>query len=835
MAKRRETEKPIVKDDPSRIIDVNMEDVMHNSMMPYAEHVILERALPRVEDGLKPVQRRILYTMTELGTTPDKPHRKCARIVGDCLGKYHPHGDSSVYGALVHMAQDFSLRCPMVDGHGNFGSIDGDSPAAMRYTEARMTPLALEMLRDLEKDTVPFRLNFDDTLKEPDMLPARFPNLLVNGAGGIAVGLATNIPTHNLGEAIRAAVAQMENPDISLEELMAILPGPDFPTGGILLNNEEIRKAYETGRGKLILRARVHVEDGASGRKLLVITEVPYQVNKSAMLEKILKLSEEKKAALGGIYDIRDESDRTGMRAVVELKRDVDPQRVLAYLYKYSDLQITFGVNMVAIAGGKPVQMGLKEVLRHYIDYQKTVVTRRTEYELKQAKARAHILEGLMIALDNLDEVIALIRASKSPKEAKIGLMERFSLSEIQAQAILDMRLQRLTNLEIEALRKEYADVLKLISRLESILKSEKKLIQVIRKEMEEIGEKFADPRRTTLETPDTDPVELPNSAPVPEDAAVIYTRGGYLKRIAPAALKRAPLPSPAENLPESIRWQLNTSTAQTLYIFTDLGNCYPLPVGRLTECKPKDRGQLLSGVLAGLEENEQPLMMFACEAGSLRDQPDLFFVTKQGMVKRSAAADYDVRSRKYPALNLKKDDRLMSVLFAETGDDLLLISRDGMSIRFPLDNVPVQGRVAAGVKGMAVDAGDEIVFVSQLGEKDEIVLFSERGWGKRLLSMDFDPQNRGGKGVRCFAFNKNGTNGRQIAGVLCSLQDQPCTLLIPQQRSPLNTLDKSDVLLQNKSGRGMPYIMAILDDVVTGILTAPSEPAASPGSDAVK
>ena len=334
MPKRKEPEKPIAKDDPSRILDISMEDVMHNSMMPYAEHVILERALPRVEDGLKPVQRRILYTMMELGTTPDKPHRKCARIVGDCLGKYHPHGDTSVYGALVHMAQDFAMRCPMVDGHGNFGSIDGDGAAAMRYTEARMTPLAMEMLRDIEKDTVPFRLNFDDTLKEPDMLPARFPNLLVNGANGIAVGLATNIPTHNLGESVRAVIAQMENPDISLDDLMQILPGPDFPTGGVLLNNEEIRRGYETGRGRLTLRARVNIEDGQSGRKLLVITEIPYQVNKAAMLEKIHKLSEEKKAALGGIYDIRDESDRTGMRAVIELKRDVDPQKVLAYLYK---------------------------------------------------------------------------------------------------------------------------------------------------------------------------------------------------------------------------------------------------------------------------------------------------------------------------------------------------------------------------------------------------------------------------------------------------------------------------------------------------------------------
>ena len=824
MAKKREPEKPIAKDDPSRILDVNMEDVMHNSMMPYAEHVILERALPRVEDGLKPVQRRILYTMMELGTTPDKPHRKCARIVGDCLGKYHPHGDTSVYGALVHMAQDFSMRCPMVDGHGNFGSIDGDTAAAMRYTEARMTPLAMEMLRDIEKDTVPFRLNFDDTLKEPDMLPARFPNLLVNGANGIAVGLATNIPTHNLREAVSAVTAQMENPDISLDELMRILPGPDFPTGGVLLNNEEIRKAYETGRGKLTLRARVHVEDGTGGRKLLVITEIPYQVNKSAMLEKILRLSEEKKTALGGIYDIRDESDRTGMRAVVELKRDTDPMRVLAYLYKYSDLQVTFGVNMVAIAGGKPVLMGLKQLIGAYITYQKQVVTRRTEFELKQAKARAHVLEGLMIALDNLDEVIALIRASKSPKEARIGLMERFALTEVQAQAILDMRLQRLTNLEVEALRKEYADVLKLISRLEGILKSGRKLTDVIRKEMEAIAEAYGNDRRTTLEMPEDAPVELPDNTPVAEDATVVYTQSGYLKRLNPAQLKRSPLPGPDENWDESARWLMETSTADTLYIFTDLGNCYPVNVGKLPECKPKDRGQLLSGVLAGLEDGESPLLMLTSPAGKLAEQPDFLFLTKNGMIKRTAAADYDVRSRKYPALTLKKGDALLGICPMEEGD-LLLVTRGGMSIRFPLSTVPVQGRIAAGVRAMSVETGDAVSFFTFLTETDEMLFFSERGWAKRVPQMDFEAQNRGGKGVRCFYFNKNGSNGRVIAGTLRIPRDLPCTLLVNQFRSPVTRLMKEEILLQNRQGKGMPYIMAILDDVVTALYAVPLPP----------
>ena len=830
MAKRREPEKPIAKDDPSRILDINMEDVMHNSMMPYAEHVILERALPRVEDGLKPVQRRILYTMMELGTTPDKPHRKCARIVGDCLGKYHPHGDSSVYGALVHMAQDFSMRAPMVDGHGNFGSIDGDGAAAMRYTEARMTPLAMEMLRDIEKDTVPFRLNFDDTLKEPDMLPARFPNLLVNGANGIAVGLATNIPTHNLGESIRAVLAQMDNPEISLEELMQILPGPDFPTGGVLLNNDEIRRGYETGRGKLTLRARVHVEDGTNGKKLLVITEVPYQVNKAAMLEKIHKLSEEKKAALGGICDIRDESDRTGMRAVIELKRDTDPAKVLAYLYKYSDLQITFGVNMVAISGGKPVLLTLKQLIAGYIDYQKQVVTRRTEYELKQAKARAHILQGLMIALDNLDEVIALIRASKSPKEARIGLMERFELTDVQAQAILDMRLQRLTNLEVEALRKEYADILKLITRLEGILKSEKKLREVIRKEMEALAEQYADERRTALEAPEDVPVELPDSTPVPEDAVVVFTESGYLKRILPAQLKRTPLPTPEENPGDSARFLMNTTTAETLYIFTSLGNCYPVNVGKLAECKPRDRGQLLAGVLAGLEDGEQALYMMTADSGKLKSMPDFLFVTRRGMIKRTAAADYDVRSRKYPALSLKKEDSLLDVRPADIDRDVLLITRGGMSIRFPLSGVPVQGRIAAGVRAMSVETGDEVCCFRQIAEGDEIILFSERGWAKRIPQLDFEPQNRSGKGVRCFAFNKNGSNGRMIAGVCVLPESTPCTLLVSQLRSPVTKLSKTEILLQNRSGRGMPYIMAILDDVVTSITPVViPEQAASP------
>ena len=825
MAGKKKQDAPIPQDDPSRILETNMEDVMHNSMIPYAEHVILERALPRVEDGLKPVQRRILYTMMELGTTPDKPHRKCARIVGDCLGKYHPHGDSSVYGALVHMAQPFSMRAIMVDGHGNFGSIDGDSAAAMRYTEARMAPLAMQMLRDIEKDTVPFRLNFDDTLKEPDMLPARFPNLLVNGANGIAVGLATNIPPHNLAESVQAVIAQMENPAITLDELMKILPGPDFPTGGILLNNEEIRKGYETGRSKLTLRARLHVEDALAGRKMIVITEVPYQVNKSVLLEKILKLSEEKKAALGGIYDIRDESDRSGMRAVIELKKDVDPSRVLAYLYKYSDLQITFGVNMVAIADGKPVLMNLKQMIGYYIEYQKKVVTRRTRFELDQAKARAHILEGLIIALDHLDEVIALIRASKSPKEAKAGLVSRFALSEIQAQAILDMRLQRLTNLEVLALRKEYAEVLKTIARLEGILKSEKKLLGVIRNEMQEISDQYADARRTTLEA-ESEPAEpLKEEEPPAEEAVIVFTWGEYLKRVSPALLKRSPLPSPDQNFEESPRFLLETNTAETLYLFTDHANCYPIPVARLTEFKPRDRGQLLSGVLAEIEDGEKALFLMAASSLGIESMPDLILVTREGMVKRTRAAEFAVRSRKYSALSLKEGDELKAIIPAENEDDLLLITRGGMSLRCSLDGIPLQGRIAMGVKGISLEPEDEVLGACQLKERAEIILISERGWAKRMRQNELEPQNRAGKGVRCFPFNKNGSNGHFLSGFACAEEGSPCFLLVSQVHSPSTRLKWSEILLQNRNGKGMPYIMAILDDVVTNVTAIESPP----------
>ena len=813
---RKDDKTPVVEEN---ILSVPMEEVMHMSMIPYAEHVIMDRAIPRVEDGMKPVQRRILFTMNELGITPDTPYRKCARIVGDCLGKYHPHGDSSVYDALVRLAQDFSMRGTLVDGHGNFGSVDGDSAAAMRYTEARMTPLAMLMLKDIDKDTVPFRLNFDDTLKEPDMLPASFPNLLVNGAGGIAVGLATNIPPHNLRESINAVIAQIDNPDITVDELMQIIPAPDFPTGGILLNTPELRAAYETGRGKLLLRAKTHIEDGTAGRKLIVITEIPYQVNKSAMLEKILRLSEEKKAALGCIYDIRDESDRTGMRAVIELRKDADVDKVLAYLFKYSDMQVTFGVNMVAIADGKPRLLSLRRMIRYYIRHRKNVITARTQYELDKAKARAHILEGLMIAVDNLDEVIQLIRKSENPKAAKAGLMERFGLTEIQAQAILDMRLQRLTGLEILALRKEYAELLKTIAELEAILNDEKKLMNVIKKELRAVADQFGDDRRTTIEEVHNVVEALVKEEKVAEEALVTFSREGYLRRSWPKAKKAA---QPEDGQPDDPPvYSFETDTDHTLFFFTNIGNCYQLNVGALPEMnKPKDRGSLLSGVLAGLENGEEPVYLMCATAEELNSLPDLLFVTSRGQLKRSAASEYAVKRSKFGALNLREGDSLHAVLSLDVSSDVLMISETGMCIRFHADQVPAMGRVSGGVKGMTLDLSDRILWVGQPAAADQLLLLTERGFGKRVPYTDYEPQARGGKGVKTFYYQKSGSNGTRIAGVaLITAPGQ--TVVIHQKTSQPTQLSADEVILQSKQDRGMPYVMALMDDTVTGVSLA--------------
>ena len=805
-SKKKDDNKKVILEE--EIILRTMEDVMHDSMMPYSEHVILERALPRVEDGLKPVQRRILFTMHELGNTSDKPHRKCARIVGDCLGKFHPHGDSSVYDALARMAQPFVMRTMLVDGHGNFGSIDGDSPAAMRYTEARMTAQAMALLQDIDKDTVDFHLNFDDTQKEPDLLPARFPNLLVNGANGIAVGLATSIPPHNMGEVIDATVAQIDNPDITTAELMKYMPAPDFPTGGVLASGNELLQAYETGRGKIQVRAKVHIEDGTAGRKLIVMDEMPYQVNKAALLEKILRISEEKKSLLSGIYDIRDESDRMGMRAVVEVKKDVDPQKVLNVLYKYSDMQVTFGVNMVAIAAGKPVQMGIRQIIHHYVEHQKNVVTRRTRYDLQQAEARAHILEGLIVAVDNLDEVVKLIRSSKNPKEARIRLVERFNLTEIQAQAILDMRLQRLTNLEVINLREEYAKLQKLIGQLKAILASEKKLMGVIKKELLEMRERFADSRRTQI-MESFDEIVIEEDKPAADETMVILTQAGFVKRMAPKAFEKAQ--AEFADVPRQV---IPMMTDGKLMFLTDLGNCYLINVTQIPDTtKPKERGLPLGGVLAGLENDEKLVALI--EPGLWKG--DLLFVTAKGLVKRTPLEEYNVRKAKFAAINLKNGDRLLKVIQPGDNESVLMLSEKGMSIHFAVEEVSVIGRTAAGVKGMTLAADDNIAFACAHNSEGEVIMISDLGYMKRCLLIDFERQARGGKGVKAFNFLKNGTNGSVIAAAIAV--KEPFNFSIIQKNGTATPYNTEDVAIEPKSGRGAPYVVVVMDDVVVDII----------------
>ena len=780
------------------ILDRSMDDVLHNSMLPYAEHVILERALPRVEDGLKPVQRRILYTMLELSLTPDKPHRKSARIVGDALGKYHPHGDSSVYDAMVRMAQPFNMRATLVDGHGNFGSVDGDSAAAMRYTEAKMTPLAMELLRDLEKDTVEFALNFDDTLHEPQVLPGRFPNLLVNGASGIAVGLATNIPPHNLGEAIDAVVAQIDDPEITLDGLMRHLPYPDFPTGGLLIASDEIREAYATGRGKLTMRAMTHFETAKNGKTLIVITELPYQVNKAALLEKILAVTQEKKVMFAGVADIRDESDREGMRAVIELKKDTDAEQTLQYLFKYSDLQCTFGVNMVAIANGKPQQMGLKEIISHYILHQKEVVTRRTKYELENAKKREHILAGLMIAIDNLDAVIALIRASKTVKAAREGLMERFKLTEVQAQAILDLRLQRLTNLELLTIEKEYKEILALIDRLTAILASEKKLMALIKMELTEIKTKYADPRRTQLIEGKTE-IQVDTAALKVVDDVIITIYDGLRAR-------RTLAKNSAANGDEAPLFTINTRTDRNIRLFTDKGACLLLAVEALAEGKAGSRPNNLAALLP-FEENEHIVAAY-----EENDEGLMYFVSAQGYVKCTPAAQYNTRNKKIAAVTLKDGDSILAVEYGRE-ETLLLLTKLGMSIRFALDTVPEMGRAAAGVKCIKLDDGDSVIAAMQVKDEGEILTISDRGYAKRSLLFDYEVQGRNGKGLKTFDFKKNGSNGTRIAAAF--YVREPFDIAVKQRHGTVTRVNTEEVRIEQRASKGSMLILVMLDDDV--------------------
>lgn len=806
MAKKRKNEERPPITFGEKVISRTMDDVMHTSMLPYAEHVILERALPRVEDGLKPVQRRILFTMLTLGLTPDKPHKKSARIVGECLGKYHPHGDQAVYDAMVRMAQDFNMRVPLVGGHGNFGSIDGDPAAAIRYTEARMTEPSMVLLRDLDKETVDFRLNFDDTTKEPDLLPARFPNLLVNGASGIAVGLATNIPPHNPVEAIDAAVKLLDEPETSLDELMKIIPCPDFPTGGYIIDSPEIRNAYETGRGKIVMRAKTAIEQMKNGKQIIVIDEVPFQVNKAKMLEDILKVTQSKKALFSGITAIRDESDRFGLRAVIELKKDTDAEKVLQYLFKYSDLQMTFGVNMVAIAGGKPQQMGLKAILEHYLAHQRDVVTRRTNFDLSAALSRAHILEGLSVAVLNIDEVIALIRASKTPKIARESLMERFKLSEAQAQAILDLRLQRLTNLELLAIENEAKEIKKRIKELQAIIDSPKRLDAVVRAELMEAREKLNDKRRTILLPPQEEIVISQSELKVVEDVMVAVLAGDKLRRIPKRLFNKDQL---AEEKPIAI---FDTATDKRIKLYTNKGSCFTVEVEDIIETRVGSRAVNINTLVA-FEAGER--VVTALEE---YDNGSIVFFTKSGIVKRSSAKDYVTRVKRVQAISLKEDDEVLGVSLL-TDENILLISKQGMSIRFTADTVPETGRVSAGVKCMKLEGNDEVLFAMQVGDDGEIVTVSDRGYAKRSFVFDYDIQGRNGKGLKTFDFKKNGSNGTCIAGALHV--KEPYNIIVEQKHGSITKLNTEEIAIEQRAGKGVLTVMALLDDVVTGVYKA--------------
>lgn len=804
-----------------KIITKTMESCLHDSMIPYSEHVILERALPRIEDGLKPVQRRILYTMYELGLTPDKPHKKSARIVGDCLGKYHPHGDSSVYDAMVRLAQNFVMRNVLVDGHGNFGSIDGDSAAAMRYTEARMRPLALEMLRDIEKDTVDFDLNFDDTLKEPHLLPGRFPNLLVNGANGIAVGFATYIPTHNLGETIDACIAVMDNPDISLDELMKIIPAPDFPTGGYIINNDEIKKAFETGRGKIINRAKTVIEPLRNGKYQIVITEMPYQVNKAMMLAKIQQLCQEKKSTLKAfsqIAEIRDESDRMGLRAVIELKRDADPQGVLNALFKHSDLQQTIGVNMVVIADGKPKQLGLIPLLKAYIAHQENVVTRRTKYELDAAKKREHILDGLMLAILNIDEIIKLIRASKTPKEAKEGLMTRFELSDVQAQAILDLRLQRLTNLELLEIEKESEQVKKQIDELNKILSSSRELKKVIRKELTDIRNKYADPRRTELIEIDSSYKEYTDQAveKIVYDMTVeVYIDDSGDVRIAKRS-KGMANPDDSGDVPH---YSFATQTDKYIKAFTNKGACLTFSVEDLPEqqkTKAKQKPVRIASLIQ-LEDDERIVAVFNMDVNAKDSGDEFYFYTKQGMIKRSLIENYKTKKARVDAIGLKDDDELTAVEILKKEDieskTLMLITEKGMSIRFTAESIPSIGRTGAGVKSIKLDIGDRVVFAGCIGDTGEMLVVTDRGYAKRTFVFDYDIQGRNGKGLKTFDFKRNGSNGTKI--IAAFYITEPIDIELEQLHGAKSRISSVSVSSERRASSGNVAVVSVLDDII--------------------
>ena len=762
-----------------QIHDVDLKKTMESSYIDYAMSVIAQRALPDVRDGLKPVQRRVLYSMIELNNGPDKPHRKCARIVGDTMGKYHPHGDSSIYGALVNMAQDWSFRYPLVDGHGNFGSVDGDGAAAMRYTEARLSKISMEMLADIGKDTVDFVPNFDETEKEPTVLPSRFPNLLVNGTTGIAVGMATNIPPHNLREVINGVVKIIDNQVLEdrgtdIEELLTIVKGPDFPTGGTILGTAGINEAYRTGRGKVRVRAVTSIEPMQNGKNRIVVTELPYMVNKARLIEKIAELVRDKK--IDGITDLRDESDRQGMRICIELRRDVNPNVVLNLLYKHTQLQDTFGVIMLALVDNQPKVLNLYEMLNYYLIHQEEVVTRRTKYDLNKAEERAHILQGLLTALDNIDEVINIIRSSKNTQEAKDRLMERFSLTDGQAQAIVDMRLRALTGLEREKLENEYAELMERITELKAILADKKKLLGVIREEILLIADKYGDDRRTSIGFDEYD-ISMEDLIPV-TNTVITMTKLGYIKRMSldnfRAQNRGGKGIKGMETIDDDyIEELLMTTSHHYLMFFTNTGRVYRMKAYEIPEASRTARGTAIINLLQ-LQPGEKITAVIP-----IREYTEghfLFMATKKGIVKKTPITDYaNVRKTGLAAINLREDDELIEVKKTDNNQDIFLVTKYGQCIRFKETDVRKTGRTSMGVIGMNLTDGDEVVGMQMESQGDSLMIVSEKGLGKCTLISEFTTQNRGGKGVKCYKITEKTGN---IVGVKAVNHDNEIMLI---------------------------------------------------------
>lgn len=737
--------------DGSGIVTKSVEQVIHESMMPYSEYVILDRALPRVEDGLKPVQRRVLYSMLEVGVTPDKPYRKSATIVGTCMGRYHPHGDSSIYQTMVRLAQDFNMGMCLVDGHGNFGSVDGDGAAAMRYTEARLSPISLELLRDIEKNTVSWSFNFDDSRKEPDMLPGRFPNLLVNGSTGIAVGLATNIPTHNLSETINCVTAYIDNPKITLEELLKIMPGPDFSTGGYILSSSDFSDVYRKGKGKIVCRAKLNIETSDGGKKNIVITEIPFGVNKATMLQRIAKLKEQDPTScLSFIADIVDESDRQGTRAVIKLKKDANIKAIINYLYSKSDLQTNFNANMVAIADGKPRQLGLIDIIRYYVEYQRKVVYNRTKFDLDAAEKRKHILDGLLIAIKNIDDVIKIIKTSKSTMEAKQRLMETFYLSDIQAQAILDMRLARLTSLEVNKLINELEGLIKLIAELKAILSSDRKLMNVVKRELNEIKKAYGTPRKTQIIDGDDwdDGVnEIKIEEAPAEEVHVIYTEGDTIKVVNKKSFNMGTKTLSANpNVFEVNKLDVVMPNTKIIYLFTNLGNCHKVKVNQIPLSKLKDKGTPVKSLIKNYAANERVVAMFDFDEND--EEIELIFATKLGLIKISKQSEYNTAKQSVSAIKLKEKDELIFVNYDNREKTLLMFSHDGMAVNIIKDDVACFGRVSGGVKGMELNKGDYVVSCV-LGGALAYSVFTSNGYAKVIKETEVAVTSRARKGVK--------------------------------------------------------------------------------------